>query len=113
MTSRRIFAAFTAAVQAGTVLAVMTAASPAGATTLSTYYKTLMAVRKCELTVEEEDMAKLHEAIENKVTNIEATSDTINGIFESIATEIGDDTAQFCTDYSATALVVIQDLSSS
>jgi hypothetical protein len=61
----------------GIGVAVAVAACPlAHATTLTDYYKTLMAVRKCELVVEDESIAKLQAAIENKVTSVDASSDT-------------------------------------
>jgi hypothetical protein len=82
----------------------------AHAFTLSQYYKTLMAVRKCELVVEDEAVANLQAAIENKVTSVEASSDTLNGIFDELAAEIGDDTEAFCTDFGGEALEILNQL---
>jgi hypothetical protein len=84
--------------------------APAQATSLTTYYKTLIAVRKCELPVEDDDVAKLQEAIENKVTALDASSDTINSIFDDLAAEVGTDTEAFCSDFGDEALEILSQL---
>jgi len=83
---------------------------PAQAETLNTYYKVLIAVRKCELSVDETQLARLQEIIENRVTDTDASADTINAIFDQIASEIGTDTPAFCADYSETALSILATL---
>ena len=89
------------------VLALLIGAAPASAATLNIYYKTLMTVKTCELTVSEEAMGSLQTAIENKVTDIGASSDTIDAIFTSLNAAIGSDVAGYCAAESSAALVVI------
>jgi hypothetical protein len=101
---------FLAALHTAIIAVFMGTAAPAGAETLNTYYKTLIAVRKCELSVDEIQLAKLQEIIENRVTDTDASSDTINAVFDQIAAEIGDDTPAFCAAYSETALSLLATL---
>ena len=86
------------------------AAMPAQAETLETYYKVLIAVRKCELSVDEDQLSKLQDLIETRVTNTDASSDAINDIFDNIAADIGSDTPAFCAAYTDTALSILANL---
>lgn len=108
--SRRILSSIVAALQAAAALAFIGGTAPAHAETLNTYYKVLIAVRKCELSVEEGQLSRLQEIIENRVTDTDASSDTINNIFDDIAADIGTDTPAFCADYSGTALSILATL---
>lgn len=110
--SRRILSSIVTAFQAATVFAFIGAATPAQAQaeTLSTYYKVLIAVRKCELSVEETQLARLQDIIETRVTDTDTSTDTINDIFDEIARDIGSDTPAFCASYSDTAIAILQAL---
>ncbi len=108
--SRRILGGILAALQTAAFLVFMGGDAPARAETLNTYYKVLIAVRKCELSVDEMQLAKLQEIIENRVTDTDASADTINAIFDEIAADIGSDTPAFCTAYSDTALSILATL---
>lgn len=108
--SHRIFSSIVTALQAAAALAVIGVSAPAQAETLSTYYKVLIAVRKCELSVEEIQLARLQDIIENRVTDTDTSTDTINSIFDGIAQDIGSDTPAFCAAYSDTALAILQSL---
>lgn len=108
--SRRILGSVVTAIQVATALAFIGGAAPAQAETLTTYYKVLIAVRKCELSVDEGQLARLQEIIENRVTDTDASSDTINSVFDDIAADIGNDTPAFCADYSGTALAILATL---
>lgn len=108
--SRRIPSSILTALQVVAALAFMGVSAPAQAETLSTYYKVLIAVRKCELSVEEMQLSRLQDIIENRVTDTDTSSDTINNIFDEIARDIGNDTPTFCADYSDTALAILQSL---
>jgi hypothetical protein len=108
--SRKILGGILAALTTVATLAFMGGTQPAQAETLSTYYKVLIAVRKCGLSVEEEHLARLQEIIENRVTDTDASSDTINAIFDEIAADIGSDTPAFCAAYSDTALSILATL---
>jgi len=108
--SRRILSSIVTTAQAATVFAFMGAAAPAQAETLSTYYKVLIAVRKCELSVEETQLARLQDMIEVRVTDTDTSTDTINSIFDEIARDIGTDTPAFCAAYSDTAMAILQSL---
>jgi hypothetical protein len=108
--SRKIMGSILAALHATAILAFMGTAAPAQAETLSTYYKVLIAVRKCELSVEETQLARLQEIIETRVTDTEASPETIDAIFDSIAADIGNDTQAFCVAYSETALSLLATL---
>jgi uncharacterized protein YoxC len=108
--SRKIVSSILAALQAATIFVFLGNVAPALAETLNTYYKVLIAVRKCELSVDETQLARLQEIIENRVTDTDASSDTINAIFDQIAAEIGNDTPTFCTAYSDTALSILASL---
>lgn len=99
-----------AAMQLAATLAFLGTAVPARAETLNTYYKVLIAVRKCELEVDETQLARLQEIIENRVTDTDASADTINAIFDEIAADIGSDTPAFCAAYSGTALSILATL---
>ncbi|WP_162914283.1 hypothetical protein [Taklimakanibacter lacteus] len=107
--SRRILGSIVIALQAAIATTFMGTA-PARAESLETYYKVLIAVRKCELSVDEVQLSKLQDIIETRVTNTDASSDTINDIFDNIAADIGDDTPAFCTAYTDTALSVLENL---
>lgn len=107
--SRRILGSILIAIQAATA-ATFLSAIPARAETLETYYKVLIAVRKCELSVDEAQLSKLQDIIETSVTNTDASSDSIDGIFDNIAADIGGDTPAFCADYSDTALSILATL---
>lgn len=108
--SRRILISIVTALQALAALAVIGVSAPAQAETLSTYYKVLIAVRKCELSVEDVQLARLQDIIENRVTDTDTSSDTINNIFDGIAQDIGSDTPAFCAAYSETALEILATL---
>jgi hypothetical protein len=108
--SRKIWGSILAAIQLAAAVAFVGAPVPAQAETLNTYYKVLIAVRKCELSVDETQLARLQEIIENRVTDTDASADTINAIFDQIASEIGTDTPAFCADYSETALSILATL---
>jgi len=108
--SRRILGRIVIAIQAATAATFIGPAMPAQAETLETYYKVLIAVRKCELSVEEEQLGKLQDIIETRVTNTDASSDAINDIFDNIAADIGTDTPTFCAAYSETALSILANL---
>lgn len=108
--SRKMVSSIAAALQIAVVLTAMGAAVPARAETLATYYKVLIAVRKCELSVDETQLGRLQDIIETRVTNTDASSDTINSIFDEIASDIGDDTPAFCAAYGDTALSILQSL---
>lgn len=108
--SRKILGSILAVVQALVTLTFITWTTPAEAETLNTYYKVLIAVRKCELSVDEAQLARLQEIIENRVTDTDASSDTINAIFDQIASDIGSDTPAFCAAYSDTALSILATL---
>jgi hypothetical protein len=99
-----------ATVQTAAAFVFIAGLAPAQAETLNTYYKVLIAVRKCELDVDETQLGRLQEIIENRVTDTDASSDTINAIFDDIAADIGSDTQAFCTDYSETALSILASL---
>jgi hypothetical protein len=107
--SRRILGSILIAIQAATA-ATFLPVIPARAETLETYYKVLIAVRKCELSVDETQLSKLQDIIETRVTNTDASSETIDSIFDNIATDIGGDTPAFCADYSDTALTILATL---
>jgi hypothetical protein len=83
---------------------------PVSAATLDTYYKTLMTVKTCELEVSEDAMGSLQAAIENKVTETEASSETINAIFTSLNAAIGDNVAEYCEAESPAALEILNAL---
>jgi hypothetical protein len=108
--AQKILRSILAALQAATLLFLIGGVAPARAETLNTYYKVLIAVRKCELSVDETQLAKLQEIIENRVTDTDASADTINAIFDQIAADIGNDTPTFCTAYSETALSILATL---
>lgn len=108
--SRKLLGSIATAIQAAATLAFIGGTAPAKAETLTTYYKVLIAVRKCELSVEEDQLARLQEIIENRVTNTDASSEAINSIFDNIAADIGTDTPAFCADYSDTALSILATL---
>lgn len=108
--SRRILGSIVVALQAAIAATFIGAAVPAQAETLETYYKVLIAVRKCELTVEETQLAHLQEIIENRVTDTDASSETIDAVFNNIAADIGTDTPAFCAAYGDTALSILATL---
>jgi hypothetical protein len=108
--ARKILSGILAVLQTVAALAFIGGAQPAHAETLHTYYKVLIAVRKCELSVEEEQLAHLQEITENRVIDTDASSETINAIFDEIAADIGTDTPAFCTAYSDTALSILATL---
>ncbi len=108
--SRKILGSILTAIQAAAALALIGGTAPAQAETLTTYYKVLLAVRKCELSVDDEHLARLQEIIENRVTDTDASSETINDIFDDLAADIGTDTQSFCTDYSGTAIAILETL---
>lgn len=108
--SRKISGSILAVMQLAAALAFLGTAVPARAETLNTYYKVLIAVRKCELSVDETQLARLQEIIENRVTDTDASADTINAIFDEIAADIGSDTPAFCAAYSDTALSILATL---
>lgn len=108
--SRKILGSILAAIQAAAAFVFIASTAPAQAETLSTYYKVLIAVRKCELNVDEMQLAELQDIIENRVTDTDASSDTIDAIFDEIAADIGTDTQVFCADYSETALSILANL---
>lgn len=108
--SRKLSGGILAAIQAATILAFAGHAAPARTETLTTYYKVLIAVRKCELAVDDLQLARLQEIIENRVTDTDASSDTINAIFDNIAADIGSDTPTFCAAYSESALSILATL---
>lgn len=112
--SGRILSRIVIAMQAATAATFIGTAMPAQADnqaeSLETYYKVLIAVRKCELSVEEDQLGKLQDLIETRVTNTDASSDTINDIFDNIAADIGSDTPTFCAAYSETALSILANL---
>lgn len=108
--SRKIMGSVLAVLQVVVALIFVSGVQPARAETLHTYYKVLIAVRKCELSVEEEQLAHLQEIIENRVTDTDASSETINSIFDEIAADIGTDTPAFCTAYGDTALSILATL---
>ena len=108
--SQKIFGGLLVALHIATLAIVAGSASPARAETLKTYYKALITVRKCELSVDSAQLSKLQEMIENRVTDTEASSDAINAIFDQIAAEIGSDTPAFCATYSPTALSLLASL---
>ncbi|MGE4252819.1 MAG: hypothetical protein AB7F09_25770 [Parvibaculaceae bacterium] len=105
--ARKILGSLLAALQTAAIVLFMGSAAPVGAESLNTYYKTLIAVRKCELSVDDAQLARLQEIIENRVTDTDASSDAINAIFDQIAAEIGSDTPAFCAAYSETALSLL------
>ena len=105
--SRRTLGSGVIAAIAATFIAT---AMPAQAETLETYYKVLIAVRKCELSVDENQLSKLQDLIETRVTNTDASSDAINDIFDNIAADIGTDTPAFCAAYTDTALSILANL---
>lgn len=92
---------------AASALALLTISGPASAATLNTYYKTLMTVKTCELPVSEDAMGALQTAIENKVTDLGASSETINEIFADLNAAIGDDVVGYCAAESSAALEII------
>lgn len=108
--SRKIMGSTLAALQVIVALIFVGGAQPAQAESLNTYYKVLIAVRKCELSVEETQLARLQEIIENRVTDTDASSETINAIFDEIAADIGTDTPAFCAAYSDTAISILATL---
>jgi len=108
--SRRIFGSIVTAIQVLAAFSFIGFSAPAHAETLATYYKVLIAVRKCELSVEEVQLARLQDIIENRVTDTDTSSDSINNIFDEIAQDIGSDTPAFCAAYSDTALTILQSL---
>lgn len=108
--SRRILTSAVTALQAAAAFAFIGVGTPAQAETLTTYYKVLIAVRKCELSVEEVQLARLQDIIENRVTDTDTSTDTINGIFDEIARDIGSDTPAFCAAYGDRALEILQSL---
>lgn len=108
--SRRILSSIVTAFQVAAAFAIIGAAAPAQAESLSTYYKVLIAVRKCELAVEDVQLARLQDIIENRVTDTDTSTDSINSIFDEIARDIGSDTQAFCASYSETALAILQSL---
>jgi hypothetical protein len=95
---------------AASAVAFLLCAGPASAETLSTYYKTLMTVKTCELEASEDAMGSLQAAIENKVTEIEASSETINAIFDDLNAAVSGDTTEYCAAESAAALEIINAL---
>ncbi len=95
---------------AASAAAFLIGAAPASAVTLSTYYKTLMTVKTCELPVSEDAMGALQAVIENTVTETEATSETINAIFTNLNAAVGGDIVEYCEAESAAALEVINAL---
>lgn len=105
MLARKTFGA-----AAASVFAFLIASGPASAETLNVYYKTLMTVKTCELAVSEDAMGALQTAIENKVTDIGASSETINDIFTGLNAAIGDDVAGYCAAESSAALEIISTL---
>lgn len=108
--SRRMFSSIVTAIQVLAAFAFFSAGTPAKAESLATYYKVLIAIRKCELSVEELQLARLQDIIENRVTDTDTSTETINSIFDGIAQDIGSDTPAFCASYSDTALSVLQSL---
>ena len=108
--SAKIFNAVLVALYLTTIAFVAGNTSPARAETLNTYYKSLITVRKCELSVDDAQLAKLQEIIENRVTATDASSNAINEIFDQVTAEIGSDTPAFCATYSATALSLLASL---
>lgn len=108
--SRRLLSSIVTAIQVLLAVTFIGAATPARAETLATYYKVLIAVRKCELSVEEVQLARLQDIIENRVTDTDTSTEAINGIFDEIARDIGSDTPAFCASYSDTALALLQSL---
>jgi hypothetical protein len=108
--SHKIFGGILIALLMAIFAIVAGSASPAGAGTLSTYYKALITVRKCELSVDGAQLARLQEVIENRVTDTEASSDAINAIFDQITAEIGSDTPAFCATYTESALSLLESL---
>jgi len=108
--SPKIFSGVLVALFTVAVAIVAGSASPVGAETLKNYYNALVTLRKCELTVDDDQLAKLQEIIENRVTDTEASSDAINEIFDQITTEIGSDTQAFCSTYSTPTLSLLASL---
>jgi hypothetical protein len=108
--SRKIMSSTLAALQVIVALIFVGGAQPAQAESLNTYYKVLIAVRKCELSVEETQLSRLQEIIENRVTDTDASSETIDAIFDEIAADIGTDTPAFCAAYGDTAISILATL---
>lgn len=108
--SRRLLSSIVTAIQVLVAFTFIGVTTPARAETLATYYKVLIAVRKCELSVEEVQLARLQDIIETRVTDTDTSTEAINSIFNEIAQDIGSDTPAFCAAYSDTALAVLQSL---
>ena len=70
-----------------------------------------MTIRGCEMVVSEEDWENLTVEIEQTVSGTGASSDAVNGIFDSIKSEMSVDLEAYCTDHADDVAEVLSDLS--
>jgi hypothetical protein len=87
-------------------------AAPAGASaaTLEDYYRTMMTIRACEMVITEEDWDRLTSAIEDRISNTDTSSESVNGIFQQVGNEMRDNLEAYCADNTAAATAVLADL---
>jgi hypothetical protein len=95
---------------AGTTLALSSFSTAAYAVSLDELYTTMMTIRGCETVVSEEDWENLTFAIEQTVSNSGASSDTVNGIFDDIKSQMSADLAAYCTDHADDVTAVLEAL---
>lgn len=85
-------------------------AQPARAASLEDYYRTMMTVHACELIVDEGQWERLTLAIEEKISSTNASSDTVDGIFERVGDEMRDNLEAYCSDNADDATAVLSNL---
>jgi phage-related minor tail protein len=95
---------------AGATLAMGAFATSAAAASLANLYETMMTIRACEIVVTEEDWEKLTVEIEQMVSQTNASSDSVNGIFDDIKSEMSVNLETYCTDHADEVTVVLNSL---
>lgn len=95
---------------AGATLAMTAFSAPAAAVSLDDLYTTMMTIRGCEMTVTEEDWENLTVEIEQAVSITSASSETVNGIFDEIKSQMSVDLPAYCADHADDVAQVLADL---
>ncbi len=92
------------------VAAFATVPTGASAATLEVYYRTMMTIRACEMVITEEDWDRLTSTIEDRISNTDTSSESVNGIFQQVGDEMRDNLEAYCAANTADATAVLADL---
>ena len=92
------------------VAALSAVPSGASAAALEDYYRTMMTIRACEMVITEEDWDRLTSTIEDRISNTDTSSESVNGIFQQVGNEMRDNLEAYCAANVADATAVLADL---